>query len=59
MSAEFGSMSRPASTSAVHAARRGRPVTNATLCKIAAALRGAPVVPGVDDLLEPWPETLV
>jgi hypothetical protein len=28
-------------------------VSNASLCKIADALRGAPVVPGVDNLLEP------
>jgi hypothetical protein len=28
-------------------------VTNETLCKIAGALLNAPVVPGVDSLLEP------
>lgn len=37
----------------ISAARRGRPVSNATLCKIADALRTAPIVQGVDSLLEP------
>jgi transcriptional regulator with XRE-family HTH domain len=41
------------SVATISAARRGRPVANATLCKIADALLKAPVVPGVDDLLEP------
>ena len=37
----------------ISAARRGRPVSNATVCKIADALRAAPIVAGVDGLLEP------
>jgi transcriptional regulator with XRE-family HTH domain len=41
------------SVGTISAARRGRPVSNGTLCKIANALRDAPVVPGVDSLLEP------
>ena len=41
------------SVGTISAARRGRPVSNGTLCKIANALRSAPVVPGVDSLLEP------
>ena len=41
------------SVATISAARRGRPVANATVCKIADALLKAPVVPGVDDLLEP------
>lgn len=41
------------SPSTVSGARRGRTVTNETLCKIAAALQNAPVVPGVDSLLGP------
>lgn len=41
------------SVGTISAARRGRPVSNATLCKIAEALRDAPVVEGVDLLLEP------
>ncbi len=41
------------SVATISAARSGRPVANATLCKIADALLKAPVVPGVDDLLEP------
>ena len=40
------------SVGTISAARQGRPVSNATLCKIADALRRAPVVPGVDSLLE-------
>lgn len=41
------------SAATISAARRGRAVTSATLCKIAEALRKAPVVAGVDNLLEP------
>jgi len=41
------------SPSTISGARRGRQVTNETLCKIADALLNAPVVPGVDVLLEP------
>jgi transcriptional regulator with XRE-family HTH domain len=41
------------SVGTVSSARRGRPVSNATLSKIADALRAAPVVEGVDLLLEP------
>ena len=41
------------SPSTISGARRGHPVTNATLRKIADALLNAPVVPGVDVLLEP------
>jgi transcriptional regulator with XRE-family HTH domain len=41
------------SPSTISGARRGRQVTNETLRKIADALLSAPVVPGVDVLLEP------
>jgi transcriptional regulator with XRE-family HTH domain len=41
------------SPSTISGARRGRQVTNETLSKIAAALLNAPLVPGVDVLLEP------
>ena len=41
------------SAATISAARSGRPVANATVCKIAEALLKAPVVPGVDNLLEP------
>jgi DNA-binding Xre family transcriptional regulator len=41
------------SAATISAARHGRPVANSTLCKIADALRIAPVIPGVDDLLGP------
>ena len=41
------------SPSTISGARRGRQVTNETLRKIADALLNAPVVPGVDILLEP------
>jgi len=41
------------SVGTISAARRGRPVSNATLCKIAEALRTAPIVEGVDLLLGP------
>jgi transcriptional regulator with XRE-family HTH domain len=47
------------SPSTVSGARRGRTVTNETLCKIAGALLNAPVVPGVDSLLEPEDGALV
>ena len=40
------------SVGTISSARRGRPVSNATLSKIAEALRAAPVVEGVDLLLE-------
>jgi len=41
------------SPSTISGARRGRQVTNDTLRKIADALLSAPVVPGIDVLLEP------
>jgi transcriptional regulator with XRE-family HTH domain len=41
------------SVGTISAARRGRAVSNATLFKIAEALRLAPVVAGIDELLEP------
>jgi transcriptional regulator with XRE-family HTH domain len=41
------------SPSTISGARRGRQVTNETLRKIADALLSAPVVPGIDVLLEP------
>jgi transcriptional regulator with XRE-family HTH domain len=41
------------SVGTISAARRGRPVSNASLGKIAEALRAAPIVEGVDILLEP------
>jgi transcriptional regulator with XRE-family HTH domain len=41
------------SVATISAARHGRPVAHSTLCKIARALGEAPVVPGVDELLEP------
>ena len=41
------------SASTISGARRGRQVTNETLRKIADALLSAPVIPGVDVLLEP------
>jgi transcriptional regulator with XRE-family HTH domain len=41
------------SVGTISAARRGRAVSNATLGKIAEALREAPVVDGIDVLLEP------
>jgi transcriptional regulator with XRE-family HTH domain len=41
------------SVGTISAARRGRPVSNATLCKVAEALRAAPIVEGVDLLLGP------
>jgi transcriptional regulator with XRE-family HTH domain len=41
------------SVGTISAARRGRPVSNATLSRIAEALRAAPIVEGVDLLLEP------
>jgi len=41
------------SPSTISGARRGRQVTNDTLRKIADALLSAPVIPGVDGLLEP------
>jgi DNA-binding Xre family transcriptional regulator len=41
------------SPSTISGARRGRKVTHDTLRKICEALLTAPVVPGVDSLLEP------
>ncbi|HXD82335.1 MAG TPA: helix-turn-helix transcriptional regulator [Candidatus Acidoferrum sp.] len=41
------------SVGTISAARRGRPVSNATLGKIAHALRIATIVEGVDLMLEP------
>lgn len=41
------------SVGTISAARRGRAVSNSTLGKIAEALRAAPVVDGIDVLLEP------
>jgi transcriptional regulator with XRE-family HTH domain len=41
------------SVGTISAARRGRAVSNSTLCKIADALREAPVIVGIDLLLEP------
>jgi transcriptional regulator with XRE-family HTH domain len=41
------------SVATISAGRRGRPVSNATLSKIADALREAPIVEGIDLLLEP------
>lgn len=46
-------MASGVSAGTISAARRGRPVSNGTLSKIANALRDAAVVPGVDILLEP------
>jgi transcriptional regulator with XRE-family HTH domain len=39
------------SAATISGARRGRPVSSTTLCKIAEALRSAPVIPGIDDLI--------
>jgi len=39
------------SAATISGARRGRPVSSTTLCKIAQALRQAPVIPGIDDLI--------
>ncbi len=47
------------SASTISGARRGRQVTNETLRKIADALRDAPVVAGVDALLEPEDGTTI
>ncbi len=41
------------SVATISAARHGRPVANSTLSRIADALRKAPVIAGVDDLLGP------
>jgi DNA-binding Xre family transcriptional regulator len=41
------------SAATISGARRGRAITSDTLSKIAEALRHAPVIPGVDDILEP------
>ena len=47
------------SPSTISGARRGRKVTHDTLRKICEALLKAPVVPGVDSLLEPENAELV
>ena len=47
------------SVGTISAARSGRPVSNATVCKIADALRDAPIIPGIDSLLEPEPTAFV
>jgi transcriptional regulator with XRE-family HTH domain len=47
------------SPSTISGARRGRRVTNETLRKIADALLNAPIVPGVDSLLQPENGTFV
>lgn len=39
------------SAATISGARRGRPISSTTLCKIAEALRKAPVIPGIDDLI--------
>ena len=39
------------SPATISGARRGRPVSNATLSRIAEALRNAPVIPGIDELI--------
>jgi DNA-binding Xre family transcriptional regulator len=41
------------SPATISGARRGRAITSATLSKIADALRQAPVIPGIDDILDP------
>ena len=39
------------SAATISGARRGRPISSTTLCKIAEALRKAPVIPGIDELI--------
>lgn len=39
------------SAATISAARRGRPISSTTLSKIAEALRNAPVIPGIDELI--------
>jgi transcriptional regulator with XRE-family HTH domain len=39
------------SAATISGARRGRPISSTTLCKIAEALRQAPVIPGIDELI--------
>jgi len=39
------------SAATISGARRGRPVSSGTLSKIAEALRSAPVIPGIDELI--------
>lgn len=41
------------SAATISAARRGRPITSATLSKIANALRQAPIIQGIDEILGP------
>ena len=45
------------SPATISGARRGRAVTSSTVAKIAEALRQAPVLPGIDELLGPNGET--
>lgn len=39
------------SAATISGARRGRPISSTTLSKIAEALRNAPVIPGIDELI--------
>ncbi len=39
------------SAATISGARRGRPISSTTLCKIAEALRSTPVIPGIDELI--------
>lgn len=41
------------SAATISGARRGRPINSLTLARIADALRQAPVLPGIDDILGP------
>jgi DNA-binding Xre family transcriptional regulator len=41
------------SAATISGARRGRAINSATLARIADALRQAPVLPGIDDILNP------
>ena len=45
------------SASTISAARRGRAITSVTLSRIADALRQAPVLQGIDEILEPLADT--
>ncbi len=40
------------SAATISGARRGRPISSTTLSKIAEALRAAPVIPGIDELID-------
>lgn len=44
------------SPATISGARRGRAVTGATVSRIAEALRQAPVLPGIDQLLDVGPD---